>query len=139
METTRQPANAKERADEIGDLISSACEKLILLSKEWFELNDPVGLTNARKMLDANEILLMLSVHQEKSGLAHVALHLLRTEYPMPRPFFEVCVPMLRATLDQIDPRPQSERGRQDYDSGRQEVPVVDTNEQRPPLRQRWR
>ena len=139
METTRQPANAKERADEIGDLISGACEKLVLLSNEWFELNDPVGLTNARKMLDANEISLMLSVHQEKSGLAHVALHLLRTGNPMPRPFFEVRVPMLRATLDPIDPRPQNERDLQDHVSGRQEVHVVDTNEQRPPLRQRWR
>ena len=54
-------------------------------------------------MLDANEVTLMLSVHTEASGLAHIALNLLRTEIPMPRPFFEVRVPMLRWTLGSID------------------------------------
>jgi hypothetical protein len=102
----RQPANAKNRADHIGDLISEACEELIGLSREWFELNDPAGLEDARRMLDAKEIRLMVSVHQEESGLAHVALNLLRTDYPMRKPFFEVRVPMLQSTLRQGFDRP---------------------------------
>ena len=99
MATTRQPIHAKERADEIADLISAACEKLVELSTEWFELNDQEGLNHARSMLSAGEVKLMLSAHLEKSGLGHISLNLLRTEIPMPRPFFEVRVPMLPWTL----------------------------------------
>jgi hypothetical protein len=51
-------------------------------------------------------------MHMEESGLAHIALHLLRTENPMPRPYFEVRVPMLPWTLNStdlpIDPTPVS-------------------------------
>jgi hypothetical protein len=85
---------------QIGDLVSAVCEKLAALSTEWFELNDQEGLRHARRMLDAKEVSLMLSMHMEESGLAHIALHLLRTETPMPRPFFEVRVPMLHWTLN---------------------------------------
>jgi hypothetical protein len=100
MAKIRQPARAKERADEIADLIAAAGEKLVALSNEWFELNDEQGLRHARQMLDAREVSLMLSVHLEQSGLGHIALNLLRTETPMPRPFFEVRVPMLPWSLD---------------------------------------
>ena len=103
MEKIRQPAGAKERADEIGDLVSAVCEKLAALSTEWFELNDPDGLRRARRMLGAKEVSLMLSMNLEESGLAHIALHLLRTETPMPRPFFEVRVPMLHWTLNSTE------------------------------------
>lgn len=103
MATTRQPIQAKERADEIADLISAACEKLIQLSSEWFDLNDEEGLLHARRMLNAKEVSLMLSAHLEASGMAHIALNLLRTEFPMPRPFFEVRVPMLPWTLNSPD------------------------------------
>lgn len=103
MEKIRRPVNAKERGDEIGDLISAACEKLTELSAEWFELNDQDGIRHARRMLDAKEVLLMLSVHMEESGLAHVAINLLRTDAQMPRPFFEVRVPMLRWTLNPME------------------------------------
>jgi hypothetical protein len=103
MEKIRRPAGAKERADEIGDLVSAVCEKLAALSSEWFELNDQDGLRRARRMLDAKEVSLMLSMHMEESGLAHIALHLLRTETPMPRPFFEVRVPMLHWTLNSTE------------------------------------
>ena len=99
MDKVHQPVHAKERADEIGDLVSAACEKLVELSTEWFERNDPDGLAHARAMLNAKEVSLMLSVHMEASGLAHIALNLLRTEIPMPRPFFEVRVPVLRSTM----------------------------------------
>lgn len=99
MATARQPIRAKERADEIADLISAACEKLVELSNEWFELNDEEGLLHARRMLDAKEVTLMLSTHLEESGLGHIALNLLRTDLPMPRPYFEVRVPMLPWTL----------------------------------------
>ena len=101
MGKIRQPANAKNRADHIGDLISAACEELVGLSHDWFELNDQEGLADARRMLEAKQIKLMVSIHQEDSGLAHIALNLLRTDYPMPKPFFEVCVPMLQSTLRQ--------------------------------------
>jgi hypothetical protein len=100
MAKIRQPARATERADEIADLIAAAGEKLVALSNEWFELNDEQGLRHARQMLDAREVSLMLSVHLEQSGLGHIALNLLRTETPMPRPFFEVRVPMLPWSLD---------------------------------------
>ena len=101
MATTRQPIHAKDRADEIADLISAACEKLVQLSNEWFELNDEEGLLHARRLLKAEEVTLMLSAHLEaRGGLAHIALNLLRTEVPMPRPFFEVRVPMLPWTLN---------------------------------------
>jgi hypothetical protein len=99
----RQPVDAKERTDEIADLISAACEKLIQLSTEWFELNDKAGLMHARQMLNAKEVTLMLSAHLEESGLAHVSLNLLRTKFPMPRPYFEVRVPMLPWTLNAAD------------------------------------
>ena len=103
MATIRQPIHAKERADEIADLISAACEKLVELSNDWFELNDEKGLMHARRMLDAKEVTLMLSAHLEASGLAHIALNLLQTEFPMPRPYFEVKVPMLPWTLNSAD------------------------------------
>jgi hypothetical protein len=96
----RQPTRAKERADEIADLISAAGEKIIELSLEWFELNDERGLSHARRMLDAREVKLMLSAHLEASGAARIALNLLRTDVPMPRPFFEVQAPMLPWTLN---------------------------------------
>ena len=104
MQKMRQPAGAKERADEIGDMVSVVCEKLAALSTEWFELNDADGLRRARRMLDAKEVSLMLSMYLEESGLAHIALHLLRTETPMPRAYFEVRVPMPRWTLNSTDP-----------------------------------
>ncbi len=105
MATTRQPIHAKDRADEIADLISAACEKLVQLSNEWFELNDEEGLLHARRLLKAKEVTLMLSTHLEaRGGLAHIALNLLRTEFPMPRPFFEVRVPMLPWTLNSAVP-----------------------------------
>ena len=100
MAATRQPVRAKERADEIADLIAAACEKLVELSNEWFELNDEAGLMHARRMLNAKEVTLMLSTHLEASGLGHISLNLLRTDFPMPRPYFEVRVPMLPWTLD---------------------------------------
>jgi hypothetical protein len=102
MAKIRQPARAKERADEIADLVSAAGEKLVALSNEWFELNDEQGLRHARQMLDAKEVSLMLSVHLEPSGLGHIAINLLRTETPMPRPFFEVRVPMLPWSLNSM-------------------------------------
>jgi len=98
----RQPHRSKERADEIADLISAAGEKLVALSLEWFELNDERGLAHARRMLNANEVTLMLSTHL-KAGMAHISLNLLRTEVPMPRPFFEVQAPMLSWTLNSPD------------------------------------
>lgn len=108
MAPVRQPVDTKERTDEIADLISSACEKLIQLSNEWFELNDKEALRHARRMLDAKDVTLMLSTHLEASGLGHISLNLLRTEVPMPRPYFEVRVPMLPWTLDatngELDP-----------------------------------
>jgi hypothetical protein len=101
--TIRQPIHAKERADEIADLISAACEKLVKLSNEWNELNDEEGLSHARRMLNLNEVTLMLSAHLDASGLAHIALNLLRRESPMPRPYFEVRAPMLPWTLNSAD------------------------------------
>ena len=95
----RQPSRTKERADEIADLISAAGEKLVELSIQWFELNDERGLSHARRMLDAKEVTLMVSTHLE-GGMAHISLNLLRTEIPMPRPFFEIQAPMLPWTLD---------------------------------------
>ena len=96
---THQPSRAKQRADEIADLISSAGEKLVELSIQWFELNDEQGLTHARRMLNAKEVTLMLSAHLE-AGMGHISLNLLRTDVPMPRPFFEIKTPMLPWTLD---------------------------------------
>src|SRR5207253_4488475 len=90
---THQPSRAKERADEIADLISAAGEKLVELSIQWFELNDERGLAHARRMLDAKEVTLMVSAHLE-GGMAHISLNLLRTEIPMPHPFFEIEAPM---------------------------------------------
>jgi len=101
--TIRQPIDAKERADEIADLISAACEKLVELSNEWFELNNEDDLLHARRMLNANEVTLMLSARLAASGLAHIALNLLRTDIPMPRPYFEVRAPMLPWTLNSAD------------------------------------
>ena len=102
----RQPIRAKERADEIADLISAAGEKMVELSLEWFELNDERGLSHARRMLDAREVKLMLSAHLEQSGAARIALNLLRTDIPMPRPFFEVQAPMLPWTLNSVNALP---------------------------------
>lgn len=99
----RQPIRAKERADEIADLISAAGEKMVELSLEWFEMNDERGLSHARRMLDAKEVKLMLSAHLEETGVARIALNLLRTDIPMPRPFFEVQTPMLPWTLSSAD------------------------------------
>lgn len=99
MEKLRQPSNAKGRADHIGDLVSDACEELLKLSTEWFELNDPEGLSEARRLLDAKRVEVIVIVSQESSGLAHISLNLVRTDAPMPRPFFEVRVPMLPSTL----------------------------------------
>ena len=95
----RQPSRTKERADEIADLISAAGEKLVELSIQWFELNDERGLSHARRMLAAKEVTLMVSAHLE-GGMAHISLNLLRTEIPMPHPFFEIQAPMLPWTLD---------------------------------------
>lgn len=100
MARTLHPIDTKGRTDEIADLITAATEKLIQLSTEWFELNDKEGLAHARRMLDDKEVTLMLSTHLDESGLAHVSLNLLRTKFPMPRPYFEVQVPMLPWTLD---------------------------------------
>ena len=100
MASVRHPVGAKQRTDEIADLISAACEKLIDLSNEWFELNDKHALRHARQMLARNEVTLMLSTHLEASGLAHISLNLLRTAVPMPRPYFEVRVPMLPWKLE---------------------------------------
>ena len=94
-----QPSRTRERADEIADLISAAGEKLVDLSIQWFELNDERGLAHARRMLDAKEVTLMVSAHLE-GGMAHISLNLLRTEIPMPHPFFEIQAPMLPWALD---------------------------------------
>lgn len=99
----RQPIRAKERADEIADLISSAGEKMVELSMEWFEMNDERGLSHARRMLDAREVKLMLSAYLDDGGVARIALNLLRTDIPMPKPFFEVQAPMLPWTLETPD------------------------------------
>jgi hypothetical protein len=99
----RQPIRAKERADEIADLISAAGEKMVELSMEWFEMNDERGLSHARRMLDAREVKLMLSAHVDDTGVARIALNLLRTDIPMPKPFFEVQTPMLPWTLETAD------------------------------------
>ena len=96
---THQPSRAKQRADEIADLITTAGEKLVELSIQWFELNDEQGLSHARRMLNSNEVTLMLSAHLE-AGIGHISLNLLRTGIPMPRPFFEIKTPMLPWTLD---------------------------------------
>lgn len=106
----REPSRTKERADAIADLISVAGEKLVELSIEWFEMNDEQGLSHARRMLNGKEVKLMLSAHLE-AGVAHIALNLLRTDIPMPRPFFEVQAPMLPWTLNAGDPvAPERER-----------------------------
>ena len=93
-----QPSRTRERADEIADLISAAGEKLVDLSIQWFELNDEQGLSHARRMLNSKEVTLMVSAHLE-AGMGHISLNLLRTDAPMPRPFFEVKTPMLPWTL----------------------------------------
>jgi hypothetical protein len=94
-----RPSRAKQRADEIADLISEAGERLVALSIQWFELNDEQGLSHARRMLNSKEVTLMLSAHLE-AGIGHISLNLLRTGIPMPRPFFEIKTPMLPWTLD---------------------------------------
>jgi len=95
-----QPSRTKQRADEIAELISEAGERLVDLTINWFELNDEQGLSNARRMLNSNEVTLMLSAHLEAGGIGHISLHLLRTDIPMPHPFFEIKTPMLPWTLD---------------------------------------
>jgi len=107
----RQPDRARQRADHIGDTIAPACERLVELATEWFELNDQDGLDQAREMLDDNEVTLMLSVHLEASGLGHIALNLLRTDTRMPRPFFEVRTPMLRWTVNSMNQIINSPKG----------------------------
>ena len=99
MAATRNPVASKQRADHIADLISEACEKLVDLATEWFALNDEESLLQAQRMMNANEVTLMLSARVADSGLSHVALNLLRTETPMPRPFFEIQVPMQPWTM----------------------------------------
>jgi len=101
--TTRKPVGAKERADHVADLVSEACEKLVDLANEWFALNDREGMLHARQMLNSKEVTLMLSARVAESGLSHIALNLLRTETPMPRPYFEIQVPMLPWTLGPPD------------------------------------
>lgn len=96
---TRQPSRTKQRADEIAELISDAGEKLVELTINWFELNDEQGLSDARRMLSSKDVTLMLSAHLE-AGIGHISLNLLRTDAPMPRPFFEIKTPMLPWTLD---------------------------------------
>src|ERR1700751_140220 len=76
---------------------------MIELSLEWFELNDERGLSHARRMLEAKEVKLMLSAHLEETGVARIALNLLRTDIPMPRAFLEVQAPMLPWTLTSAD------------------------------------
>jgi len=95
----RQPSRTKKRADEIAELISEAGEKLVELTINWFELNDEQGISHARQMLNSKEVTLMLSAHLE-GGIGHISLNLLRTNVPMPRPFFEIKTPMLPWTLD---------------------------------------
>jgi len=95
----RNPTASKQRADNIADLISEACEKLVDLAVEWFELNDKESLLQAQRMLNDHQVTLMLSTRVAASGLSHIALNLLRTETPMPRPFFEIQVPMQPWTL----------------------------------------
>ena len=94
MALTRNPTASKQRADHIADLVSEACEKLVDLAAEWFAINDKESLVHAQRMMNANEVTLMLSARVAESGLSHIALNLLRTETPMPRPFFEIQVPM---------------------------------------------
>jgi len=48
-----------------------------------------MNILEARQMLAAKEVTLMVSAHLE-AGMAHISLNLLRTEIPMPRPFFEI-------------------------------------------------
>ncbi len=105
MTKIRQPDRVKDRSDDIADHVAAAGEKLVELATEWFELNDPEALDQARGMLNANEVTLMLSVHSAPSGLAHVALNLLRTDSPMPKPLFEVRVPMLRWAMTSMNQR----------------------------------
>ena len=82
---------------------------LAMIDAPYFKsLNDERGLSHARRMLDAREVKLMLSAHLEESGAARIALNLLRTDIPMPRPFFEVQAPMLPWTLN--SPNARSER-----------------------------
>ena len=99
MATSRNPIGAKERADDVADLVSQACEKLVELANDWFALNDREAVQHAHRMINAKEVTLMLSARVAESGLSHIALNLLRTETPMPRPFFEIQVPMLPWTL----------------------------------------
>ena len=93
------PSRTKQRADEIAELISEAGEKLVELTINWFELNDEQALSDARQMLISKEVTLMLSAHLGTGGVGHISLNLLRTDIPMPRPFFEIKTPMLPWTL----------------------------------------
>ena len=96
----RKPSRSQQRSDEIAELISEAGEKLVGLAINWFELNDKQGLSHARRLLDSNEVTLMLSAHVGEDGMGHISLNLLRTSVPMPHPFFEIKTPMLPWTLD---------------------------------------
>jgi len=108
MAVTRNPTASKQRADHIADLISEACEKLVELATDWFELNDKESKLQAQRMLNANEVTLMLSARVAASGLSHIALNLLRTETPMPHPFFEIRVPMQPWTLGLPEVQPDA-------------------------------
>ncbi len=99
----RKPSRTQQRSDEITELISEAGEKLVALAINWFELNDKEGLAHARRMLNSNEVTLMLSAHLGQGGLGHIALNLLRTSAPMPHAFFAIQTPMLPWTLDSSD------------------------------------
>jgi hypothetical protein len=96
----RKPSRTQQRSDEIAELISEAGEKLVGLTINWFELNDKQGLSHARRMLNSNEVTLMLSAYLGEGGIGHISLNLLRTSIPMPRPFFDIKTPMLPWTLD---------------------------------------
>ena len=105
MAKIRQPERVKDRSDDIADLVAASGEKLVELATEWFELNDAEALDQARNMLDGDEVTLMLSVHCDRNGLGHIALNLLRTDAPMPKPFFDVRVPMLRWVMNSMRQR----------------------------------
>jgi len=100
----RKPSRTQQRSDEIAELISEAGEKLVGLAINWFELNDKQGLSHARRMLNSNEVRLMLSAYLGEGGIGHISLNLLRTNIPMPHPFFDIKTPMLPWTLDSSSP-----------------------------------
>ena len=98
MKKIRQPDDVRNRSHEIADLINDACEKLVELSSEWSELNDAEGAADAQRMLSSREVTLLVTARVEK-GLGCVGIHLLRTDAPLPKPYFEIRVPMSPWTL----------------------------------------